>query len=52
MIRRLIVVGALGTVHKDLEKIMGELGIRGRIDTIQTTLLFRSTKILRIVLET
>ena len=43
-----IVVGALGTVPKSLE----ELEIRGRIETIQTTALLRSVRILRRVLET
>ena len=34
---RPIVVCALGMVPKDLKKRLGELDIRGRIDTIQTT---------------
>ena len=35
-----IIVGALGIVPKDLEKRLEELKIRGRIDTIQTAILF------------
>ena len=37
-----IVVGALGTALKHLEKSLKELEIRGRIETIQTTALLRS----------
>ena len=47
-----IVVGALVTVPKSLEKRMEELKIRGRIETIQTTALAQSARILRRVLET
>ena len=47
-----IVVGALGTVPKGLEKMLEELEIRGRIETIQITALLRSARILRRVLET
>ena len=47
-----IVVGALGTVPKGLEKGLENLEIRGRIDTIQNTALLQSTRILRRVLET
>ena len=46
-----IVVGALGMVHKDLEKSLEELEIRRRIVTIQTTVLLRLARILRRVLE-
>ena len=46
-----IVVGALGTVHKSLESGLEELEIRKKIETIQTTSLLRSTRILRRVLE-
>ena len=42
-----IVVGALGTVPKVLERILEKLKIRGRIKTIQMTEFFRSTWILR-----
>ena len=42
-----IVIGALGTVIKGLVKGQEDLEIRGRVDTIQTTALLRSAKILR-----
>ena len=47
-----IVVGGLGTVPKSLGKIEEELEIRGRIETIQTTALLKSARILRRVMET
>ena len=47
-----IVVGALGTVRKGLERGLENLEIRGRIDTIQNTALLQSARILRRVLET
>ena len=43
-----IVIGALGTVTKELK----DLETRRRVETIQTTALLRSTKILRKVMET
>ena len=46
-----LMVGALGTAFKNLEKRIGELEIRDRIKTVQTTALQRSAKILRRVLE-
>ena len=46
-----IVIGALGTVNKGLIKGMEDLEIRGRVETIQTTALLRSARILRRVLE-
>ena len=42
----------LRTVPKDLEGKLVELDIRGIIETIQTTDLLKSTRILRKVLET
>ena len=48
----LIVFGALGTVTKGLIKGLEELEIRGRVETIQTTALLRSARILGRVLET
>ncbi len=48
----LIVIGALGTVTKGLVQRLEELEIRGRVETIQTTALLRSIRILRRVLET
>ena len=47
-----IVVGALGTVPKGLERGLENPDIRGRIDTIQNTALLQSTRILRRVLDT
>ena len=47
-----IVVGALGTVQKSLEKRLKNLEIRGRIETIQNTALLQSARILRRVMET
>ena len=47
-----IAICALGTVSKDLERGQEELEIFGRIETIQTTVLLRSARILRSVLET
>ena len=47
-----IVVGALGTVPKGLEKGLENLEIRGKLETIQTTALLQSARILRRVLET
>ena len=47
-----LVIGALGTVTKELTKELEDLEIRGAVETIQTTALLRSTRILRRVLET
>ena len=47
-----IVIGALGTVTKGLLKGMEELEVGGRVETIQTTTLLRTAKILRRVRET
>ena len=47
-----IVIGALGTITKGLLKDLGELEIGGRTETIQTTALLRTARILRRVLET
>ena len=47
-----IVIGALGTVTKTLIKGLEDLEIRERVETIQTTALLRSAKILRRVQET
>ena len=45
-----IVIGVLGTVSKGLERGLEELEIEGRIETMQTTALLRSVRILRKVL--
>ena len=46
-----IVIDALDTVTKELIKGLEDLEIRGRVETIQTTALLRSARILRRVLE-
>ena len=48
----LIVEGALWTVPKELVKELEDLEIRWQVETIQTTVLLRSVRILRSVLET
>ena len=47
-----IVIGAFGTVTKELLKGLEDLEVGGREGTIQTTELLRSARILRRVLET
>ena len=47
-----IVIGALWTIPKDLIKVLEELEIGGRAETIQTTELLRPARILRGVLDT
>ena len=42
-----IVIGALGTVAKGLLKGLEDLGVGGRVETIQTTALLRTARILR-----
>ena len=46
-----ILIDALGTVTKGLIKGLEDLEIRERVETIQTTTLLRSARILRRVLE-
>ena len=46
-----IAIGALSTVTKGLLMGLEDLEIGGRVETIQTTVLLRSTRILRRVLE-
>ena len=46
-----IVIGALGTVIKGLVQGREELEITGRIETVQTTALMRSARILRRFLD-
>ena len=48
----LIVIGAFGTITKGLLKGLEELEVGGRVETIQTTALLRTARILRRVLET
>ena len=47
-----IVIGVLGTVTKGLVQGLEDLEIRGQMETIQTTTLFRTARILRRVLKT
>ena len=47
-----IVVGALGIVTKWLLKGLEDLEVGGRVETIQTTALLRTARILSRVLET
>ena len=47
-----IVIGVLGTVTERLVQGLEDVEIRGRVETIQTTGLLRSDRILRRVLET
>ena len=47
-----IIMGSLGTVNKGLVQGLEDLKIRRRIETIQTTALVRSARILRRDLET
>ena len=49
---RPIVISAFGTVAKGLLKGLDDLEVGGRVDTIQTTTLLRTARILRRVLET
>ena len=46
-----IVIGALGTITKVLVQGLEDLKIIGRVETIQTTALLKSARILRRVLE-
>ena len=47
-----IVIGASGTVTKGLLKGLEDLEVGGRVETIQTTALLTTARILRRVLET
>ena len=47
-----ITIGALATITKGLLKGLEELEGGGRVETIQTTVLLRTAKILRRVLKT
>ena len=47
-----IVIGVLGTITKGLLKGLEDLEVGGRVETIQTTALIRTDRILRRVLET
>ena len=47
-----IVIGAFGTLTKGLLKGLEDLEVGGRVETIQTTTLLKTARILRKVLET
>ena len=47
-----IVIGAFGTVTKGLLKGLEDLEVGGQVETIQTTALLRTARILRRVMET
>ena len=47
-----IVIGAFGTVTKGLLKGLEDLEVGGRVETIQTTVLLKTARIPRRVLET
>ena len=47
-----IVIGAFGTVTKGLLKGLEDLEVGGRVETIQTTALLKTTRILRRAPET
>ena len=46
-----IVIGAIRTVTKGLQKGLEDLEVGGRVETIQTTALLRTARILRRILE-
>ena len=46
-----IMIGAFGTVTKGLLKRLEDLEVGGRVETIQTTALLKTARILRRVLE-
>ena len=47
-----MVTGALGTITKGLVKRLEDLEIRGQVETIQTSALLKSARILQRVLKT
>ena len=47
-----IVIGALGTIIKGLLKGLEDLEVGGRVETIGTTAMLRTARILRRILET
>ena len=47
-----VVMGAFGTVSKGLLKGLEDLEVGGRVETVQTTALVKTARILRRVLET
>ena len=47
-----IVIGVFGTVTKELLKGLEDLEVSGPVETIQTTVLLKTARMLRRVLET
>ena len=47
-----IVIGAFDTITKGLLKVLEDLKVGGRVETIQTTALLKTARILRRFLET
>ena len=47
-----LVISVLGTVTKVMVDGLGDMEIRGRVETVQTSALLRSARILSRVLET
>ena len=47
-----VIIGALGTVSKDIEKWLAEIGVTYRLESLQRACLLRTARILRIVLDT
>ena len=47
-----VVIGTLGTILKSLEMILEEMKVSGKTETILTTALLRSVRIVRRILET
>ena len=47
-----IAIGALDTITKGLLKGLEDLDVGGRVETIQTTALLRTARMLRRILET
>ena len=47
-----IVIGAFGTISKELLKGLEDMDVAGRVETIQMTALLRTARILRRILDT
>ena len=48
----IIIIGALGTVSKDIEKWLAEIGVKCRLESLQKACLLGTARILRYVLDT
>ena len=47
-----VIIGALGTVSKDMEKWLAEIGVTCRLESLQKARLLGTARILRKVLDT